>query len=967
MATLLRLALFLLLVPVVPAQLVTRGGSDERVRLASQTVQATIDDGFASVRVRQVFRYEGTGPAEAIYEFPLPVDASMTGLSMTVGGERLEGVLAERRRARRVYDEIVRKRRDPALLEQIGDGRFRLSVAPVLPHVDTVVEISYDQRAPLLDGAYTLTVPLSGAYAQNATTTATVDVRSSGKLGDVTASVRGADVATISPRRSVVSWERAPGDDDVAPPEGLSITARLANETSSFDVRTYRDEGGDTWFRAVFTPGAISAKDVMPRDLLLVLDTSGSMMGQKLERARQTALRVVAGLRETDRMNVLLFSSDVEAALPAMSPMTEENRAKLHAAIDGAEAGGSTALGDALLRIAEEPPGPNRARLVVLLTDGRPTFGITDPTRLLAEAQRIAEADLRLHAFGIGDDVDAALLHGIAAATRGGAELFASALEIEPRVRQLLSRTSAPVLTDVRVRATGVELIGLHPRRIPDTYAGTQVVVSGRLRGHGPATFEMEANGREGAVRHRHRVNVSESAGGDPAVGRRYASAKLDDLRAAQRLHDQLSRGAPGAAARDWRAIDRGAYRTSDEIVSEMIATSLRHGVQCAYTSFLAVEAADRRRLHGDQNEEEPIVEDFEVSDHNEADSNEAFERTEGDPDRNADSPFDSGHTNSVLGIGGARGGRYEGRFGGRRNLRAGGGKGPEQAVKDGLEWLRVLVAEGNEPRPLRAEALALLAFAGDGSSMTRGPYRAQVKTLTRRLLALQDPATGMIQDGPERLRADVDHALDHCLAATALTELYAIDKSVILKRRVEQALRAASSWFDDRANVASLSDEALLAAVQLMTAARDAKLTVRDLASATAELQRRADADPTNLIAVAGVLTAAGRRSQAEDPVRARVAALVEEAARRLEMEPTRDAPSARLLWRVADVPGPAARADYRDFAAYRFETLLAHQRKDGTFKGSWQPESNVLPTSTAAEITAACVLALEADYRIR
>ena len=245
MATLLRLALFLLLVPVVPAQLVTRGGSDERVRLASQTVQATIDDGFASVRVRQVFRYEGTGPAEAIYEFPLPVDASMTGLSMTVGGERLEGVLAERRRARRVYDEIVRKRRDPALLEQIGDGRFRLSVAPVLPHVDTVVEISYDQRAPLLDGAYTLTVPLSGAYAQNATTTATVDVRSSGKLGDVmkeSIDAASSFVRSISPEIGIKPPMFEKVDIHVHVPEGATPkdgpSAGIAMVTSIVSVLT---------------------------------------------------------------------------------------------------------------------------------------------------------------------------------------------------------------------------------------------------------------------------------------------------------------------------------------------------------------------------------------------------------------------------------------------------------------------------------------------------------------------------------------------------------------------------------------------------------------------------------------------------------------------------------------------------------------------------------------------------------
>lgn len=222
-------------------------------------------------------------------------------------------------------------------------------------------------------------------------------------------------------------------------------------------------------------------------------------------------------------------------------------------------------------------------------------------------------------------------------------------------------------------------------------------------------------------------------------------------------------------------------------------------------------EEEEEEEIEEEETEEEPIIEDFEVSDHNETDTNEDFESSEGN-DSNADSPFDSNNSNAVLGIGGGAGGKYGGRFGGRRNLRAAGGTGTEQAIKDGLEWLKNHQdesggwdadefwkhddekdqnerADGGDPNhDIGVTGLALLAFLGDGHTMTRGAYREVVQKGIKWLAGQQDKETGIF--GQELGQAFL---YDHSIATLAMCETYYIDKSILLKTKAQKAINYIS------------------------------------------------------------------------------------------------------------------------------------------------------------------------------
>jgi Ca-activated chloride channel family protein len=561
------------------------------VKVRSQRVSARLDDGLARTTVRQVFVSPHRGAMEAIYIFPVPEGAALVDVAMEVGGQRLEGLVVERQKARRIYDEIVRGNRDPALVEQIGHGTFRLSVFPVLPDVETVVELSWIQQAPLTDGKYRYVYPLAlagDAAETEQDLTFLLDITSSAPLTEVSSAVDGMDVVVRSKHAATASFERSRARLD----EDLVVEASVQAPEASLAVRSFRDTDGSTYLAAVVTPPAAATKDWLARDITLVLDTSGSMRGEKIEQARKAAQFLIDRARDRDRVNVIRFSTAVDAFADGPVEMTMENRDKLRAFVAATEAKGSTALGDALKTALAEEVTEGRVRTVVLLTDGRPTVGITGSAEIVDLAKKGAGEKARVFAFGVGGDLDRALLHGISAATRGTAETFRPGGEIATRLSRFLVRTSTPVLADLRIDAPGAKLVEVYPRPVPDVYLGEQIVLATRIREGLPETIRVRANVGGKELTLEGDVPPRTAPGGDLSVRHLYGRQKIDFLEHALRLRHGLKDDAAYFAA-----LDEGAYDTADEIVQDIVATSIDCGIQSAYASFLVLLPEDRARL----------------------------------------------------------------------------------------------------------------------------------------------------------------------------------------------------------------------------------------------------------------------------------------------------------------------------------------------------------------------------------
>ncbi len=835
--------------------LVPRDGSPP-IQVQSQRVTAVVDDGIARTTLRQTFVNPHGRTLEAVYLFPVPEGAALVDVAMEVGGQRLEGLLVERQQARRIYDSLVRRKVDPALVEQIGREQFRLSVFPVEPGKPTLVEITWTQHVPLERGEMRYVYPLALAGSPAAAEVdfaIAVTMRSSVPLASVASSAPGAEVVRRGPNEALVTMEATAARLDA----DFVVTAKVDASELRLDLRTFRSAARDGWFAAVLTPPAPRPEDVLPRDVTLVVDTSGSMKGAKIEQARTAALHLLRGLRPTDRVNVATFSTAVVPFAQAPVPANEENLAKLREFVGAIEARGGTALADAVAFAAAARAQEGRVATSVLLTDGQPTVGETVPAAIVGQAKASA---VRIFTFGVGADAAGDLLRGVSAASRGASEVFRSDAEIESRLRRFLDRTATPVMTDLRLAVDGVAVHEVLPRPVPDAYAGEQIVLTGRFLAGGEATVAVSARLGNREIALTRRVAFPEQPGGATTARDLHARHLLAFLEESLRLRTGLSDAAYFAA------LDRGAYSTADEIVAEIVAASIESGVQSPYTSFLVLLPEDRARLNPTdtaalddalgrvrqrlaqlaRSVDDPVLRDAKDSDHTAADDVQPVEEEEslGDPRFNSDAAFEGPGTNGTIGIGGGAGGAFGGRKGGHGNLRASGGGMKTRTPVDPLfDWLAARQAPDGHWEPDAADRLgpvgttaqALLCLLGAGETHQSGMYKDRVKEALKYLKNAQD------SDGCFGPRTSPTWVEDNAWAALAMIEAYGLTGSRLFKDSSERAVgfvqRPGSIYRDT-------PPRRLLGVIgMVLRSAKLSELTVDD--GAVRELVARIDAVP--------------------------------------------------------------------------------------------------------------------------
>lgn len=567
------------------------------IAVQSQRVTIAFDDGLARTTVRQTFVNPNARTLEAIYTFPVPESAAMVGLTLEVAGQRMEGVLADRRTARRTYRKLVERAIDPALLEQLDRAKFRLSVFPVAPNVPTVVELTWIDVVPLRDGVFRYVYPLADSSTPSTTThdfTLQLDATSSATIHAIDCDLEGTSTTLVDAHRARASFERT----GVTLNRDVSITIGVGSELPSVRLRVFRPTSGDPYFAAIVTPPPLSAAAVIPRDVTVLIDVSGSMRGEKIEQAKAAAHAVLDTLGSRDRARVVTFS-DVLTRSGDLARATPEHLAALRAFVDAARDDGGTALGDAIVEACATPTEPGRSPLVVALTDGIPTIGEQRPEAIVDAAARAGERGARVFTFGVGDDVDAALLDGVAAATGAASEILRLHGEIRSRIASFAARTRAPAMTQLRVSIDGKPVDDVLPRPSCDLHFGEQAIVVGRAPMPAGALFAVTARWADSTWSFTTPIDVdaatSPTTSGasmqDPVARDLYAKLRLTFLERGQQLRSKLSDVAY------WAAVGRGAYSTDDELVRAMIDTSLEVGVQCAHTSFLALLPEDRTHV----------------------------------------------------------------------------------------------------------------------------------------------------------------------------------------------------------------------------------------------------------------------------------------------------------------------------------------------------------------------------------
>ncbi|HLW65501.1 MAG TPA: VIT domain-containing protein [Gemmataceae bacterium] len=462
--------------------------------MVNHRVQITIEDQVATTKVEQVFRNHTDRQLEATYIFPIPKGASVNKFSMTVDGKEQSGELVKADDARKVYTDIVRRTQDPGLLEYIGNNMMRLRIFPVEPKKDSKVILSFQAVVPADDGIVEYIYPLKTDGKATRTLeefSIKATIRSQHAVQNVYSPTHAISLKKISDKQTEVTFER----DQALLDKDFQLMYSTGNKEIGLTTMFYRPiSSEDGYFLMLISPQIeLSKSNEIPRDVVLVLDTSGSMSGVKMDQARKALKYCLQNLNPQDRFGLMNFSTTVTRYRDNLVDANSEQIDHAKQWVDKLQARGGTAIQDALnAAIDMRTKDENRNFTIVFFTDGEPTIGETNPDKIVKEVSARNSANTRIFTFGVGDDVNATFLDQLADQTRAVSTYVRPAEDIEAKVSSLYSKISHPVLANLRLTVgENVRLEEMYPPNLPDLFYGGQVIVLGRYSGQGSAAIKL--------------------------------------------------------------------------------------------------------------------------------------------------------------------------------------------------------------------------------------------------------------------------------------------------------------------------------------------------------------------------------------------------------------------------------------------------------------------------------------------
>ena len=568
--------------------------------LVNTVVHARIIGYVAQVSVRQTYNNPFTDPIEAVYVFPLPDNAAVSAMTITVGDRVIKGLIKEREEAREMYDKAKSEGKTAALLDQERPNIFSQSVANIEPGKNVVVELQYDLTLAYDDGWYEFVYPMvvgpryipgtpnGEPTVGGGTSLDTDEVPDASKI---TPPIRvpdkrsGHDIAIdveIDPGLPIQELESPTHAVDVTavgdasstavqltlktgktiPNKDLVVRYRLASASTGMTVLTHRAETEGYLSLMFEPPTAPAAADIRPKEIYFVVDASGSMSGTPLAQVKDAMRYAINNLNPDDTFQIIQFSQSASSMSQHSLTNTKANRKRALEFIDDLAADGGTEMINGIRAALAQPDGHHRLRVVCFMTDGY----IGNETTILDEIDKLIDDDTRLFSFGVGSSVNRYLLDRMAEVGRGSVHYMLPAEDPTDQIRAFYERIRAPVLTNIVVDWKGLDVSDVSPARIPDVFDGQPIRLVGRYDKPGTAVIVVKATTAAGDVKFEVPVTLPAAVDDNESVGRLWARARIRELMAKQ------------------------YHGPTIEIETQITELAIAHGIVSKYTSFVAVE-----------------------------------------------------------------------------------------------------------------------------------------------------------------------------------------------------------------------------------------------------------------------------------------------------------------------------------------------------------------------------------------
>lgn len=545
------------------------------LEMTSHRVEARIKEQYAITEIAQEFKNPTGRRLEGTFLFPVPRGAQLRKFTMEIDGKPVAAELLAADKARSIYEDIVRRQNDPALLEFVERDLYRVRIFPIEPHATRKVTFSYEQLlvadAGLVRYVYPLAVEKFSAKPIERVSLK-IDLSAGRPLKSIYSPTHDVDITRQGEGRATVGYETA-GAGETA---DFELFFSRDEEGVGMSLLTYRaDDSQDGYFLLLASPGLVAEKDrVLPKDVVFVVDTSGSMAGGKLDQAKKALHFCVENLNAGDRFEVLRFATDLEPLFQDLVTVDDASRRKARDFITRLKPLGGTAIHDSLqaaLKLRSD--AGERPFIVIFLTDGLPTVGETNIDRIVTTATGGAQANTRIFCFGIGTDVNTHLLDRITEATRAASQYVLPNEDLEVKLSSFFAKIKDPVLTQPGLSLPAAARVSrMYPQALPDLFNGEQLVVVGRY-----------ASPADGTAR------LTGQAGGEE---KNFAGDITFPKRAGE--HDFIPR--LWATRRIGWLLDEIRLRGENKELKDEVATLAReHGIVTPYTAWLIVEDEQRR------------------------------------------------------------------------------------------------------------------------------------------------------------------------------------------------------------------------------------------------------------------------------------------------------------------------------------------------------------------------------------
>jgi Ca-activated chloride channel family protein len=555
-----------------PVSPLLKGSVTVGLRVEKEDVRVEITDQVAKTYITQTFFNDTDRNLAGTYLFPLPEDTTFSSFSLHIDGKPVEGKILEANEARQQYEEIVRKMVDPGLLEYADYKTVRARIFPIPAHGSKKVELEYTQVLKAENGLLKYRFPLKSETEGTNIEDVKLNLKISSKQSLRTIWSPSHDITSkkSDDHHATISFDA----QDYAPDKDFLMYYSVSDKELAANTLTHKNTGEDGYFLFSVTPPTTAAK-AQPKDVVLTVDTSGSMQGEKLAQAKKALNYIVNALNGEDRFGIIQFNTDVDAFQNNLVSATAENKKKATAFIDALEAHGGTNIGDALstgttmLREATLRPG-----YVILMTDGEPTVGDTKIEQLMSRAD--SKRDIRLFDFGVGYDVNTKLLNKLADAHHGYSQYVEPKEDLETAMSGFYQKIKSPMLSNVKITFDGVQAKDIYPREVKDIFAGSQVLLIGKYKSGGKGSVHLTGSINGAQKSYDFPVDFASEETSHTYLPRLWAMRRIGHLTEVAQSNGN-----------------------NKEVVDEIVALSKKYGIISAYTSFLVTDPSENGRLPG--------------------------------------------------------------------------------------------------------------------------------------------------------------------------------------------------------------------------------------------------------------------------------------------------------------------------------------------------------------------------------